>query len=601
MNIAQLQSQFEPKKQKLHVQWFILISCFLTSLVSQLLLPGAIRGLHSSEASFLFEVLPTAEHLTKTKLEDEHRLHNRDRHFNSSIGFLTTEIALCTSYLLLLWMCSGELTKLQARFIEPAGAILVALPILSTVMLSTDTIAYGSHGRAVAFHGAAPGISPSPLAKDDPFIVALSGKYYPSPYGPAWTLISSKVAELSGESIGKAVFLFRLIAVSSVFAGAFAIWQSLKIRTPEHALLGVSMFLWNPLVSFETGNGGHNDAVMIAMLAIGFWMRQLKRPILMMMAITIAVLVKYSTVVLIPLLLIDQFRDTRSPWLALKLSLRCVLGLALPSIVVLGLLSRQLNTSRGESPISVVISIAAGQEFTNSWHELAYNRLRIYLGDPVELIYPDPDFSGWWVTTHEGVGLHRLTSDQSESALAQSGSALLVVAVSDHDSLLVRGRNGALGFVKGDEVDVCDRPDWADQEPQFATWEWSPGTTENARFSSLIVRRLTTGFFLCLCVFAAFRVYQGASVELYSTVLLLGVCFFMGGWFWPWYTLWPLTMAAFVPKSRAAVISVALCLSSLTLYMTIGASPEVEEMRSIPVIGISALAYVGTRIFRGHP
>jgi glucose-6-phosphate-specific signal transduction histidine kinase len=144
-----------------------------------------------------------------------------------------------------------------------------------------------------------------------------------------------------------------------------------------------------------------------------------------------------------------------------------------------------------------------------------------------------------------------------------------------------------------------DRPEWVDADPDFSVWEWSPNSTQEARKAGRVLRGVTLGFFGLTWLMAMANLVRGGGLATNASVVLLAVCYFLGGWFWPWYALWPLASAAFVPKSRVAWFSVLLSAGVLTLYATINGPPDLERFRSLFAFGLPLILFATTFRFAG--
>jgi alpha-1,6-mannosyltransferase len=82
-----------------------------------------------------------------------------------------------------------------------------------------------------------------------------------SVYGPAFTLLSELVALVSGSSAAAAAWIFKVLAAAGVLACALLAARLARDRPGAAAAVG-----WNPLFAVHFAGGGHNDALLAALV-----------------------------------------------------------------------------------------------------------------------------------------------------------------------------------------------------------------------------------------------------------------------------------------------------------------------------------------------
>lgn len=184
----------------------------------------------------------------------------------------------------------------------------VALVIIFAFMYPTtaiDVFVYAARSRVFTHYGADPMTTPANKFFFDHF-VRFAQQYGDniSVYGPLWNLLAAPITVLSGESMGKAIVGFKLLAVLSTIASAILIYLVLREISPQGASLGVLLFLWNPLVLWEIPGNGHNDLVFLifVLLAILAWQRGFGfvSPALLLAG----AMVKYVPFIMLPIFLV---------------------------------------------------------------------------------------------------------------------------------------------------------------------------------------------------------------------------------------------------------------------------------------------------------
>ena len=148
---------------------------------------------------------------------------------------------------------------------QARASVLWSLPLLAAPpMFSRDLYAYAGQAALVVGgedpYEVGPGALPGPLTEgiDDVWLDA------PVPYGPVWLALAGLVVRLTGDAVVPALLGLRLLAVVGV---ALTAWALVRLAPdPGRALwLGVA----HPLVLLHFVAGGHNDALMVGLMAAG--------------------------------------------------------------------------------------------------------------------------------------------------------------------------------------------------------------------------------------------------------------------------------------------------------------------------------------------
>lgn len=146
------------------------------------------------------------------------------------------------------------------------AACLWALPLLLAPPIgSRDLYAYAAQGGLV--HAGLDPYSAGPGALPGPLTDSVAGEYTgaASPYGPVFLALAGRVVALTGQHVVPAVLLLRLLAVAGL---ALLAW-SLPRLAPADPGRALWLGLANPLVLLHGVGGGHNEALMAGLLAVG--------------------------------------------------------------------------------------------------------------------------------------------------------------------------------------------------------------------------------------------------------------------------------------------------------------------------------------------
>ena len=161
------------------------------------------------------------------------------------------------------------------------------------------------HGRILSVYGANPFRDVAVQFPADPFLPYVAWRKSISAYGPAWEMTAGLSARLAGNDLLTNVFVFKLVLAGFMAGCAGLIAVILRRLAPDRVLAGIVLFLWNPVVLYETIGQGHNDVAMLFWMLLAVWLLLKKRYTLTIVALSIGMLFKYIPVLFIPAALAD--------------------------------------------------------------------------------------------------------------------------------------------------------------------------------------------------------------------------------------------------------------------------------------------------------
>jgi len=165
------------------------------------------------------------------------------------------------------------------------------------------------HGRILSVYGANPFREVAVQFPADPFLPYVAWRKTISAYGPGWEITAGLSARLAGNDLLTNVFVFKL-ALAGFMAGCAGLIAAILRRiAPDRALAGVVLFLWNPVVLYETIGQGHNDVAMLFWMLLAVWLLLKKRYTLTIVALLIGMLFKYIPILFIPAAVAIALRD----------------------------------------------------------------------------------------------------------------------------------------------------------------------------------------------------------------------------------------------------------------------------------------------------
>jgi alpha-1,6-mannosyltransferase len=191
---------------------------------------------------------------------------------HDSTYFACTVLALLGVGLLLTswWQLRGLLATLQPRSLVLVAAIW-SLPLLvAPPLFSRDVYAYAGQGNLILNHIDPYTYGPGDYSPTDKWALRVDGvwRFQPSPYGPVWLWLASRIVLLSQDHMVPALIMLRLLAVAGLMLIAWGLPRLARAHgvPPQRALwLGLA----NPFVLIHGVGGAHNDALMIGLLIAG--------------------------------------------------------------------------------------------------------------------------------------------------------------------------------------------------------------------------------------------------------------------------------------------------------------------------------------------
>ncbi|MGO8948576.1 MAG: glycosyltransferase family 39 protein [Ktedonobacterales bacterium] len=202
---------------------------------------------------------------------------------------------------------SGKSTALnvwlrRSVFLFPIlfGAIMIWMQPVTT----TDLYGYVARGFLWAQLHQNPMITGATLLPG-----GLSVDRPPSPYGPAWIIVTGLVSEIAGNNLLWNMLLFKLIGFAGVAVSIWLVDYLARKLYPERRLRTVALFSWCPLVIFDAIGNGHNDIIMMVCVLAAFALMLNRHARTALAFLVIGALIKYVAAIVIPLWLVYELRS----------------------------------------------------------------------------------------------------------------------------------------------------------------------------------------------------------------------------------------------------------------------------------------------------
>lgn len=474
------------------------------------------------------------------------------------------------------------------------GGVFAVSLLLQPYLASQDIFSYALYARILGLYGQNPYVDVPRDFPFDPLLEAIFWKDQPSNYGPIWIYLSAFVARLTGPDVALTLAALKALPAAFAIAGTPLVWSILGRVSPRDRLVGTVLYAWNPLLVVETSGNGHNDSVMSFFLLLGVWLYVRGRPLPAMAALVVSALTKYVALALVPLFGIVQLRNARTTPERIKVvASNGLLGAALVVVtffpVYAGPATFQV-VSFGSNPVA----------YTNSPLELIFRELRVAFGESREVANIPLRYRGAWVENRIPTVFWSNPDDPKATGISlPAETALLIVAPQKGRWVHVyEPWSDRFGYVHADLVSLTPPP--SNVGPSGATLAVleDASRSPSAQTANLVLRGVATAIFAAVFFRLFFATRTVLAAVRGSLVLLFLSYWLIETWFWPWYLIWALALAALLPRSPWTYLTLGFSLTVLVLnaQATVEMVPFLAvayEYRSILIFGPPLVGAVG--------
>lgn len=136
-------------------------------------------------------------------------------------------------------------------------------------------------------------------------------QFLPSQHGPVRIFMTLPAMWLSGGNLVLGLFLYKMLFGFYFLLSCFLFYQIILALKIEKPLLVLALFAFNPLVIYETQLNGGTDILLAFWLLLAIYLLIEKKFIFSLTALTLSILVKYVTLILLPFFLIFFLKQER--------------------------------------------------------------------------------------------------------------------------------------------------------------------------------------------------------------------------------------------------------------------------------------------------
>jgi hypothetical protein len=222
--------------------------------------------------------------------------------------FVLLTLALFALFGLACWLISTLDDRVAFWTVLGFSLVFVITLLFVYPFSSTDMFSYINQSRVLVHYHHNPMITPpSAFPHDRQMYRAFFWRRSPTPYGPLGVILDATPTVVTRENVLGTLIGLKLLFSAFAFGAALVAYRFLREFQPRFALLGMALISWNPLVLIETTVNGHNDAAMMCVLVLAIFAMSKRMPVLAASLVVLSALVKYSSIVVLPLFLVYGF------------------------------------------------------------------------------------------------------------------------------------------------------------------------------------------------------------------------------------------------------------------------------------------------------
>jgi hypothetical protein len=206
-----------------------------------------------------------------------------------------------------------------------AICLLTGLLWLAPPFLTTDFMDYLAWGRLLAIWKVDPFSVPSAVVVGDPWLHLSSWSNTVAVHGPLMVLMMGGIVKLAGGNMPGALIIFKGIMAMIHGLTGLTLYGAARTVAPRWAPTLALLYCLNPLVLVETINSLHDDALMLLFVTLSFWAWAKEKEWWALVALGVAILVKYVALMFLPLMVLVIWRRSQRRWFTLLTAGGCMI------------------------------------------------------------------------------------------------------------------------------------------------------------------------------------------------------------------------------------------------------------------------------------
>lgn len=191
-----------------------------------------------------------------------------------------------------------------------SGKIIWTIIFFASVVLlfsynafSYDLFNYIFDAKIITYYGQSPYEHKALDYPSDPMLGFMHWTHRTYPYGPLWLGITTPLSFLGGGYFLPTFYIFKLLMVGAYLLCSVMIYKIAKKTKLLNPVFALTFFALNPFVMVESLVSAHNDIVMMGLVMTSAYLLISKHKFKGFLFFALSVLVKFATILLIPLFL----------------------------------------------------------------------------------------------------------------------------------------------------------------------------------------------------------------------------------------------------------------------------------------------------------
>jgi hypothetical protein len=169
-------------------------------------------------------------------------------------------------------------------------------------------------GRLFWLYGVNPTLIPPQAFPEDAFAPHVWGYVdLPSAYGPLWYLLTGIPVLLAGDGLVANLVAQKALVAAFGLGTVLVVAAAARTVAPARVVPAIVLTGWSPLLLWESAGNGHNDSAMAFFLALVFLAAVRRAYVWVLPALALSVLVKYTTALVVPVVLLWLLRRPDVP------------------------------------------------------------------------------------------------------------------------------------------------------------------------------------------------------------------------------------------------------------------------------------------------
>ncbi len=221
-----------------------------------------------------------------------------------ALQFAAPAAMLALLYAAAVWTASHVCGR-AALVVAMAASILFAATLVPVYPGGTQDIVHNIADARLAWrHGENPTLVPPSAHPEDPFYRHLFGYAdLPSAYGPLWYALVGVPAALAGDGLVANLAAQKSMMALFLVATVLIAWSTAR-HVGANPVVAVVAVGWCPLVLWEAAGSGHNDVIMVFFAAAALAAAARRWWLLVFPLLALSALVKFTTLLLGPIVLV---------------------------------------------------------------------------------------------------------------------------------------------------------------------------------------------------------------------------------------------------------------------------------------------------------